>query len=158
MKKVKDLIELSCYSVKSKINCNLRQYSFEIFGYDFIMDKDFNTYLLEVNTNPGYEESSPLIKMLIPRVIDDALRLSIDNICETKYSFSQSIEKNSIDNNKIHENENSFNKSKNEFKSNDYISPYPVMDYCNSLNLWDFVCDLNEKDKFEKKNNKKKYK
>ena len=151
MKKVKDLIELSCYSVKSKINCNQRQNSFEIFGYDFIMDGEFNVYLLEVNTNPGYEESSPLIKMLVPRMLDDALRLSIDNICDTKYSFSQFLEDNNINNNNNQpENENSLNKSKEEVKSNYYISPFPVMDYSDSLNLWDMVCDLNEKDRFEK--------
>ena len=41
-------------------------------------------------------------------------------------------------------------KSKEEVKSNYYISPFPVMDYSDSLNLWDMVCDLNEKDRFEK--------
>ena len=39
-------------------------------------------YVLEINTNPGYEESSPLIKMLVPRMIDDALRLTIDKVFE----------------------------------------------------------------------------
>lgn len=150
MKKVKDLIELSCYSVKGKINYKERQNSFEIFGYDFIMDSEFNIYLLEVNTNPGYEESSPLIKMLVPRMLDDALRLSIDEICETKYSFSQYLEENNINNNNNYNTDSESNdKSKDDIKSI-YISPFPVMDYSDSLNLWDYVCDLNEKDKFEK--------
>ncbi len=146
-----DLIRLSCYSVKSKINYRERQNSFEIFGYDFIMDSEFNIYLIEVNTNPGYEESSPLIKMLVPRMLDDALRLSIDEICDTKYTFSQYFEDNNIKCNKIqHESENSFDKLKEEVKAKAYISPFHVMDYSDSLNLWDFVCDLNEKDIFEK--------
>ena len=34
----------------------------------------------EINTNPGLEESSPLIKMLVPRMIDDAFRLTIDKV------------------------------------------------------------------------------
>lgn len=166
MKKIKNLIELSCYSVKSKINCKERQNSFEIFGYDFIMDSEFNTYLLEVNTNPGYEESSPLIKMLVPRMLDDALRLSIDEICDTKYSFSQYLEENNINNNNnfntiSNENGESNNDKEEKKDKSIYISPFPVMDYSDSLNLWDFVCDLNEKDKLErlKKNlnsNKKK--
>ena len=146
-----DLIRLSCYSVKSKINYNERQNCFEIFGYDFIMDCEFNTYLIEVNTNPGYEESSPLIKMLVPRMLDDALRLSIDEIFETKYTFTQYCEENLSNNKTQSENENSLDKSKIEAKSKYYISPYHVLDYSDSLNLWDFVCDLKEKDIFEKK-------
>ena len=64
----------------SSLNMNNRKYSFEIFGYDFILDKDFNVYLLEINTNPGLEESSPLIRMLVPRMIDDALKLTVDKL------------------------------------------------------------------------------
>ena len=63
--------------------------SFEIFGYDFLIDCEFNPYLIEINTNPGYEESSPLIKMLVPRMIDDALRLTID----TSFPREPSIDK-----------------------------------------------------------------
>ena len=44
------------------------------------MDENYDPFLLEVNTNPGLEESSPLIKMLVPRMIDDAFRLTIDKI------------------------------------------------------------------------------
>ena len=55
-----------------------RKKCFEIFGYDFILDINCQPFLLEINTNPGLEESSPLIKMLVPRMIDDALRLTID--------------------------------------------------------------------------------
>jgi D-alanine-D-alanine ligase-like ATP-grasp enzyme len=33
----------------------------EIFGYDFILDSDLKTWLIEVNTNPCIEESSPLL-------------------------------------------------------------------------------------------------
>lgn len=53
--KYKEIIELSCKSIKSKINPINRRKCFEIFGYDFLMDIDFNTYLIEINTNPGLE-------------------------------------------------------------------------------------------------------
>ena len=74
-------------SVKYKINKKRRNYQFEIFGYDFMMDKDFNLFLIEINTNPGLEESSPWIKIIVPRMLDDALRLTIDQLFETKYNF-----------------------------------------------------------------------
>ena len=72
------IIGLTSKAVKNKINIMNRKNCFEIFGYDFILDSNFKPFLLEINTNPGLEESSPLIKMLVPRMIDDALRLTID--------------------------------------------------------------------------------
>ena len=76
--KIYEIITISFQSVKSKLRFYERKKCFEIFGYDFLIDIDFNPFLIEINTNPGLEESSPLIKMLIPRMIDDALRLTID--------------------------------------------------------------------------------
>lgn len=55
-----------------------RRSCFELFGYDFILDEDFNTWLIEVNTNPCIEESSSILKVLLPRMIDDMLKLTID--------------------------------------------------------------------------------
>lgn len=64
-----------------------RDYQFEIFGYDFMVDKNANLWLIEVNTNPCLEESSPLLQKLIPRMlskglfnVDDAFRLTVDKI------------------------------------------------------------------------------
>lgn len=134
---MKEIIELSIRAVKDKLNSNERSFSFEIYGYDFIMDSDFNIFLLEINTNPGLEESSPLIKVLVPRMIDDALRLTIDEVCDTKYSFSACEVEN-------------VNILKEEEKSI-YISPFPVEDYSDSENLWEIVCDFENKiEKVEK--------
>ena len=65
-------------SVRKKINSEDRKYCFEIFGYDFILDELYNTYLIEVNTNPCIEESSPLLEMLLPRMLDDGFKLTLD--------------------------------------------------------------------------------
>ncbi len=130
--KIKKIIEITFKSVKRKINLYNRNYTFEIFGFDFMLDEEFNPFLIEVNTNPGLEESSPLIKMLIPRMIDDALRLTVDNIFNTLYSF----DKNLI-------NDNYCNTSNDKCI---YKSPFPVNGYYNSENLFKFVCDCKEKD------------
>lgn len=51
-----------------------------MFGYDFILDEDFNVWLIEVNTNPCIEESSSILKVYLPRMIDDMLKLSVDQM------------------------------------------------------------------------------
>ena len=89
MNQVKYIVELSMKSVKEKINPNKRNFCFEIFGYDFMMDINLNVYLLEINTNPGLEISSPWIKAIVPRMVDDALRLTIDEVFPTKYQFDK---------------------------------------------------------------------
>ena len=68
----------SLFATRKLIDPSKRRSTFELFGYDFIIDEDFNLWLIEVNTNPCLEESSELLKMLLPRAINDMLKLSID--------------------------------------------------------------------------------
>lgn len=42
-------------SVRKKLNSNDRNFCFEIFGYDFMVDIDFQVWMIEVNTNPAME-------------------------------------------------------------------------------------------------------
>ena len=85
---MKILIKISFKSVAKKL-LKEKQGSvlcFEIFGYDFILDNDFKLWILEINNNPGLSISSPVIEKLIPRMMDDAFRLTIDKIFNTRYS------------------------------------------------------------------------
>ena len=81
-------------SVKNKLNKNDSKYCFEIFGYDFMIDANGHPWLIEVNTNPCIEESSPILQKLIPRMLDDAFKLTLDIIFPIQESnpnkFSQS--------------------------------------------------------------------
>ena len=65
-------------SVKKKLDPNKRIGCFELFGYDFMVDYDFTVWLIEVNTNPCLDESSLILKKLLPRMLDDAFKLTID--------------------------------------------------------------------------------
>ena len=123
--KIKEIIKFTFESVKNKINPMERKYCFEIFGFDFMLDCNFQPFLIEVNTNPGLEESSPLIKMLVPRMLDDALRLTLDKEFGTIYNFNGN-EKNSFD------------------VLTQYQSPFHVEGYSDSDNMFKFICDLNE--------------
>lgn len=66
---MKEHIVFTLDSIKNKINQFDRKYCFEIFGYDFVIDNQLNPWLIEVNTNPCLEESSPLLQQLIPRML-----------------------------------------------------------------------------------------
>ena len=187
MTQVKEIIEITMKCAKTQMNINKRKYSFEIFGYDFMLDSDFNLFLIEINTNPGLEESSPWIKTIVPRMLDDALRLTIDMLFNTRYDHSLNYKKedevskdtshrnggltgrivgestiNSTKDDKKEDNDNNINNINNEGNkhNNDkssehddekYISPFPVPGYNDDENLWEYICDLNDKDEYELK-------
>ena len=118
MHKLKRIIEITAFSANKKLNKKNAKYCFEILGYDFIIDCNFDVWLLEVNDNPGLCESSPLIKVLVPRMMDDAFRLTIDKIFQTKYS--DNILQNGV-----------------------YKSPFPVTNYSDEENMFEFICNVN---------------
>ncbi len=105
--KIIRIVRLTGGAAKKKINLLSRKYCFEIFGYDFILDENFQPYLLEINTNPGLEISSPLIEELLPRMVDDALKLTIDKEFTKSYKYA------------------------------DEESTFPVTDYSNKENMWE---------------------
>jgi tubulin polyglutamylase TTLL1 len=41
---------------------------------DFMIDEEFKPWLIEINTNPCLELSSPLLARLIPSIIDQTMR------------------------------------------------------------------------------------
>ena len=73
--KIKIIVKKTMMAVRRRLNSENRRYCFEIFGYDFIIDEDFNVWLIEVNTNPCLEESSEMLKALLNRMIDNAFKL-----------------------------------------------------------------------------------
>ena len=138
MKQIKEIISISMRSGKNKINKNGRSHQFEIFGYDFMLDSDFNAFLIEINTNPGLEISSPWIQIVVPRMLDDALRLTIDKVFEPVYDFDKShkeeftdeqkkmFERNKdkieVDFNAVINNENNNNKNNKNNNLNDILN------------------------------------
>ena len=113
-----EIVKHTVLCAKNKINLKSRKYCFEILGYDFMMDEDKNVYLIEINTNPGLEISSDLIGELVPRMIDNALLLTVDDLFPTEY----------------------INENKNE--KGEYKSKYHVNGYTDEENMWQFVCDM----------------
>lgn len=50
--KTYEFMSVSISSCLHKINYANRRYTFEIFGYDFMIDSAGHPWLIEVNTNP----------------------------------------------------------------------------------------------------------
>ena len=51
-----------------------------------MIDNQYNVWLIEANSNPCIEESSQFLKALIPRMIDDAFKLTIDKLFPKPYT------------------------------------------------------------------------
>ena len=52
-------------SARKRLNPNRFGACYELFGLDYILDQEFNTWLIEVNTNPSLEESSKMLSDLL---------------------------------------------------------------------------------------------
>lgn len=83
---MKNTISTTFKSVQSIINKKNREYSFVILGYDFLIDDDFKAWLLEINKNPGLSFTSNVTKRLVPRMIDDCIKITIDSIFKSENS------------------------------------------------------------------------
>ncbi len=51
--------------------------SFEIFGLDFMVDRNFRPWLIEVNTNPCLELCNSHLSSIIPPLIESGINRSI---------------------------------------------------------------------------------
>ena len=75
-------------AVYGKIDPRRRVNTFEVYGYDFMLDDDFKPYLIEVNTNPCLDLACPLLARLIPTMMENALRIAVDPIFPPPENFS----------------------------------------------------------------------
>jgi hypothetical protein len=78
VRRIKDLIVDSYLSAKKAIQSSKRRSAFELLGFDFLVDEDFRVWLLEVNTNPYLGIPNDFIADLLPKMIDDMLKIVVD--------------------------------------------------------------------------------
>lgn len=69
-KLITDSFKAVCFKIDPMRLCN----SFEIFGYDFMIDTDFKLSLIEVNTNPCLETDSPLLSRIVPELLEASFK------------------------------------------------------------------------------------
>lgn len=77
-----DLIE----STSTKLNPRRKEYCFELFGLDFMLDDKLNPYLIEANSNPCIEVDGSVLGKVIPSLLENVVRVAIDPIFPPPYS------------------------------------------------------------------------
>ena len=76
------------------MNPNNRKNVFELFGFDFLLDEDFRTWLIEVNVNPYLGSPNNYMKRLVPNMINDLLKICIDPKMKPKNELDQERDNN----------------------------------------------------------------
>ncbi|CAD8195052.1 unnamed protein product [Paramecium octaurelia] len=61
-----------------------RKRSFEVYGYDFMIDDQFNSWLIEVNMSPSSDTTTPVTAQIIPKMLEDIVKVVVDNQNKTK--------------------------------------------------------------------------
>ncbi|EAS00525.2 tubulin-tyrosine ligase family protein (macronuclear) [Tetrahymena thermophila SB210] len=67
-------------AIFKKLEPQKKQFSFELFGLDFMIDDSYKTWLIEVNTNPCLETSCPLLARIISTLVENVFKVAVDPI------------------------------------------------------------------------------
>eukprot|EP01022_Parablepharisma_sp_SALTPOND_P025273 TRINITY_DN583_c0_g2_i1.p1 TRINITY_DN583_c0_g2~~TRINITY_DN583_c0_g2_i1.p1 ORF type:complete len:933 (+),score=109.88 TRINITY_DN583_c0_g2_i1:11362-14160(+) len=73
-----EIITDTIKSVYPFIDKKRRLHTFELFGYDFMIDEALKVYLIEANINPCLSVTSSFSSRFIPALVDNTLRIAID--------------------------------------------------------------------------------
>ena len=75
--KIKNAIICSFFAVHQEIK--QRENSHELYGYDFMIDENFNVYLIEVNASPALDYSTKITEKAVKDMVKDLIKIVIDN-------------------------------------------------------------------------------
>lgn len=59
---------------------------FELFGFDLMIDDDFNMWLIEVNSSPAMDYSTHVTEKLVKMVLEDTIKVIVDHADAKKKS------------------------------------------------------------------------
>ena len=111
--KIKNAIICSLYTIRTEIK--QRENSHELYGYDFMIDEDYNVYLIEVNASPALDYSTKITEKLVKNMVKDLIELVIDYNNARDYDKMPEVNKA---NNKFIQ---IFNETRDKFDPNKYL-------------------------------------
>ncbi|XP_072306327.1 protein polyglycylase TTLL10 [Eucyclogobius newberryi] len=75
-KRMQQIMTQCFLSVKAKLDCRLGL--FDLIGCDFMIDEDFNVWLLEMNCNPALHTNCSVLQEVIPSTVHETLDLTLE--------------------------------------------------------------------------------
>merc|ERR1712072_180430 len=70
-------------AVARRLNPRGIDHCFEIYGFDFMVDASYRVWMIECNANPCLDLCSAYLSHVIPSMLDQALRLTVDRFTGT---------------------------------------------------------------------------
>jgi tubulin monoglycylase TTLL3/8 len=74
--KMKEIVVATILGTVDQISA--RKGSFEQLGYDMMIDENLNPWLIEVNSSPAMDYSTPITRKLVKMVMEDIVKVVID--------------------------------------------------------------------------------
>ena len=74
--RLKQIVAWSLMSAQDTIGH--RKNSFELYGYDFMIDENLNSWLIEVNSSPAMDYSTDVTETLVKAVLHDIVKVTVD--------------------------------------------------------------------------------
>jgi len=59
--------------------CQTTKNSFEMFGFDYMLDDNYNPWLIEVNLSPDMSYSTAITEKLVKTMGEDIIKVVVDN-------------------------------------------------------------------------------
>lgn len=125
--KLRHIIAIIGKILKQKFNVSHSiKKNFEIFGLDFMIDTDLQCWFIEANSNPAITTGNSFLDLLMPRMLDDAFKLTLDKMFPMPKSQSKFA--------KLYSEE-----YVEEVKRRYFEMSFPLTGYLDGENLWDKV-------------------